>query len=490
MTPLWTAEAIAAATGGSATRAFAATGVSIDTRTLMPGDLFVALTDRRDGHDFVAAALAAGAAGALVARRPEGVAADAPLVLVADVMAALASLGAAARARTRARMIAVTGSAGKTSTKEMLRCVLAGQGRVHAAEASLNNHWGVPLTLARMPADAEFAVIEIGMNSPGEIAPLSRLARPDVALVTTVGAAHLGAFPDIEAIAREKAGIVAGLVPGGTAILPADIDTAAILRAAAEAVGARIVTFGAAAGADWRLVSATPADAVTVAHVASPDGPLHVRIASPGRHFAMNAVAALAATMAAGGDPGLAVADLGRWAPPGGRGGRQRIALDPVLDELTFELIDDAYNANPLSVAAALEALAALRPADGVGRVARGRRIAILGDMAELGAHAPRLHAALARHPAMAAVAQVHCVGPLARSLWQALPVPQRGEWVAAAADLLPRLRHVVDAGDIVLVKGSRATGLEVVVDALARLGQGGARSRRGGAPDERRGTD
>ncbi|MBC7158354.1 MAG: UDP-N-acetylmuramoyl-tripeptide--D-alanyl-D-alanine ligase, partial [Rhodobacteraceae bacterium] len=372
MTPLWTAEAIAAATGGSATRAFAATGVSIDTRTLAPGDLFVALTDRRDGHDFVAAALAAGAAGALVARRPEGVAADAPLVLVADVMAALASLGAAARARTRARMIAVTGSAGKTSTKEMLRCVLAGQGRVHAAEASLNNHWGVPLTLARMPADAEFAVIEIGMNSPGEIAPLSRLARPDVALVTTVGAAHLGAFPDIEAIAREKAGIVAGLVPGGTAILPADIDTAAILRAAAEAVGARIVTFGAAAGADWRLVSATPADAVTVAHVASPDGPLHVRIASPGRHFAMNAVAALAATMAAGGDPGLAVADLGRWAPPGGRGGRQRIALDPVLDELTFELIDDAYNANPLSVAAALEALAALRPADGVGRVARG----------------------------------------------------------------------------------------------------------------------
>jgi UDP-N-acetylmuramoyl-tripeptide--D-alanyl-D-alanine ligase len=210
MTPLWTSAAIAAATGGEAGAEFAVTGISIDTRSLAEGDLFVALTDVRDGHDFVAGALAKGAAGAMVSRVPDGVARE-RLIVVPDVLEALGALGRAARARTRARVVGVTGSVGKTSTKEMLRAVLAAQGSVHAAEASYNNHWGVPLTLARMPAETDFAVIEIGMNHPGEIAPLARMARPHVAMITVVAAAHMEAFGSIEGIAREKAAIFEGL---------------------------------------------------------------------------------------------------------------------------------------------------------------------------------------------------------------------------------------------------------------------------------------
>src|SRR5690606_30792657 len=238
MSGLWTSAEAAAATGGRATRAFAATGLSIDTRTLAPGDLFVALKDLRDGHDFVRAALDKGAAAALVSRVPEGCSEADPLLIVADVLAALTALGQAGRARARAKVIAVTGSVGKTSTKEMLRAVLAGQGRVHAAEASFNNHWGVPVTLARMPADADFAVVEIGMNHPGEIAPLARLARPHVAMITTVAPAHLEAFESLEGIAREKAAIFQGLEPGGIAVIPSGLAVTPILAAAA-AGGAR-----------------------------------------------------------------------------------------------------------------------------------------------------------------------------------------------------------------------------------------------------------
>jgi len=237
MAVLWSAAEAAAATGGEAIGNWQASGVSIDSRSLHPGDLFVALKDARDGHAFVAQALAAGAAAALVSYRPEGVAVGAPLLVVPDVPAALVALGAAGRARTTARVIAVTGSAGKTSTKEMLRTVLGGQARVHAAQDSYNNHWGVPLTLARMSADCDFAVIEIGMNHPGEIAPLARLARPHVALITTIAAAHLAAFDSIEAIAREKAEILAGLEPGGIAVLPADLATL-------KEVGHRIREYG------------------------------------------------------------------------------------------------------------------------------------------------------------------------------------------------------------------------------------------------------
>ncbi|MBU9699280.1 UDP-N-acetylmuramoyl-tripeptide--D-alanyl-D-alanine ligase [Rhodobacteraceae bacterium HSP-20] len=479
MMVLWRSDEAAAATGGRVTKPWTATGVSIDTRTLRAGELFVALKDVRDGHDFVAAALEKGAAAAMVSRIPEGVAADAPLLVVPDVLRALEGLGRAARARTRAKVVGITGSVGKTSTKEMLRAVLGGQGRVHAAEASYNNHWGVPLTLARMPQETEFAVIEIGMNHPGEIAPLARMADLDVAMITTVAPAHLEAFESVEGIAHEKASILEGLRPGGVAVLNADIATTPILRAKADAVGARAVMFGTSEGADWRIVAVDIADETTVVRATRRGEPILFKVLSPGRHFAANATGALAVAEAMGCDPAIAACDIGQWSPPTGRGTRERIVMD-TLEEVGFDLIDDAFNANPASMAAALDVLIGAVPENGVGRLAAGRRIAVLGDMLELGPTEAELHAAIARHPGLEKVAVIHCVGPRMRALWQALPRGQRGEWVETAAALAERPRSLVDAGDIVLVKGSKGSKVSLVVDGLRKLGQAVAPKNKG----------
>lgn len=468
---LWTSSDAAQATGGRVTREWEASGVSIDTRTLAQGDLFVALKDVRDGHDFVAQALATGAAAALVSRIPEGVAADAPLLVVPDVLMALEALGAAARARTKAKVVGVTGSVGKTSTKEMLRAILSGQGRTHAAEASYNNHWGVPLTLARMPVETDFAVIEIGMNHPGEIAPLARLARLDVAMITIVAPAHLEAFASIEGIAHEKAAIFDGLAAGGTAVFNADMTTTPILRAKAVEVGATTVGFGESEGTDWHLLEARIGDAATVCRATHQGRPLLYKVSSPGKHFAVNALGALAVAEALGVDPMIAAHDLGRWLPPAGRGQRERITLD-IVEETYFDLIDDAFNANPASLAASLDVLIAARPTDGIGRVGGGRRIAILGDMLELGPTEMDLHAAIARHPGLAAIHVIHCVGPRMKALHSALPRAQRGEWVETAQELAPRARSLIDAGDILLVKGSKGIKVSLVVDVLRKMGQ------------------
>lgn len=470
MTALWTSAEAVAATGGQTPCDWQAHGVSIDTRTLQPGDLFVALKDVRDGHDFVAQALTKGAAAALVSRVPEGVAPDAPLLIVPDVLKGLEALGRAARARTAARVIGVTGSVGKTSTKEMLRAMLAGQGRVHAAEASYNNHWGVPLTLARMPADTDIAVIEIGMNHPGEIAPLARMADLDVAIITTVAPAHLFSFESIEGIAREKASILEGLRAGGTAILPLGLGVSGILTDTAARLGLRAVTF-ADSGADWTIASGQWGEEASAVQAATPKGARLFRVQSPGRHFAVNALAVLAAADALGLDPALSAQGLGRWVPPAGRGQRERIITDPV-DNIGFDLIDDAFNANPASVAASLDVLSLLRPQDNVGRIQPGRRIAILGDMLELGETELALHAAIADHPALTSVAVVHCVGPRMKALHAALPMKKRGEWAETAAELLPRAGGLVDAGDVVLVKGSKGIKVSLIVDALRKLGQ------------------
>ncbi|MES2969809.1 MAG: UDP-N-acetylmuramoyl-tripeptide--D-alanyl-D-alanine ligase [Pseudomonadota bacterium] len=476
---LWTSTDAAAATGGRSTRDWQATGVSIDTRTLIPGDLFVALSDVRDGHDFVAQALTKGAAAALVSRIPAGVRDDAPLLIVPEVLAGLGALGAAARARTNARVVGVTGSVGKTSTKEMLRAVLGGQGRVHAAEASYNNHWGVPLTLSRMPADTDFAVIEIGMNHPGEIAPLARLSRLHVALITIVAPAHLEAFENVEGIAHEKAAIMDGLLPGGVAVLPADLDTTPILTAKANAVGARKVLFGASPGADWRLLSVQLSGDATVVQASHAGNTLLYKVMSPGRHFAANALATLAVAQALGCDPAIAACDIGLWTPPTGRGTREKIITD-IVDENGFDLIDDAFNANPASMGASLDMLIATRPQDGIGSIGTGRRIAVLGDMLELGPQETVLHQAIARHPGLSAVDTIHCVGPRMRALWQALPRAQRGEWSETPTDLAKRARSLVDAGDIVLVKGSKGSKVSLVVDALRKLGQADATRKQG----------
>ncbi|MBT0956233.1 UDP-N-acetylmuramoyl-tripeptide--D-alanyl-D-alanine ligase [Alphaproteobacteria bacterium KMM 3653] len=472
MSTLWTAAEAAEATGGTAIGDWSCTGLSIDTRSLAEGEMFVALKDQRDGHDFVAAALAKGAPAALVSHRPDGVAEDAPLLIVEDVLTALEDMARAARARGRAQVIGVTGSVGKTTTKEMLRAILGGQGQVHAAEKSFNNHWGVPLTLARMPREAEFAVIEIGMNHPGEIAPLAKLAQLDVAVVTIVAPAHLAAFESIEAIAVEKSAIIEGLKPGGTAVLNGDIETSHILVDAAKAAGAKICLFGHGEDAEFRLTNLRQQDQLSVAEATAGGTEFVYRIKSPGAHFAMNGLAALAAATEAGGKLGRAVSDLGQWQPVTGRGERGRVLLDPVNEALAFDLIDDSYNANPASIGAGLDMLAATTPKDGQGRVNQGRRIAVLGDMLELGPAESAMHAALADHPAVQNLDKIHTVGARMKHLHEALPEDIRGTWSETSADLAARIHHHIDAGDVVLVKGSLGIRLAVVVDAILKLGQ------------------
>ena len=447
---LWTATDAAAATGGRATADWSATGVSIDTRTLQPGDLFVALKDVRDGHDFVAQALAKGAAAALVTHVPDGVPADAPLLIVTDVLAALEDLGRAGRARMSGKVIAITGSVGKTSTKEMARIALTGQGRIHAAEASYNNHWGVPLTLARMPADTDFAIIEIGMNHPGEIAPLSRQARPHVALITTVAAAHLEAFGALEGIAREKGAIFQGLQPIGTAILPEDLPVTQILRDCADQAGAVVLGFGREGMA--RLVWAKPRDGQLECRARITGDTVEFTLNSTGLHFVLNAVGVLAALSAAGADLTQAAAHLADWTPPKGRGGVE------ILGQI--RLIDDAFNANPASLSAGLATLAGLQG---------GRRVAILGDMLELGDQELTMHRDMASDPSIASIDLIHAAGPRMRHLYDALPAAKRGTWADTAAELALNAGSLVAPGDIVLVKGSKSSKVSTVVDALRK---------------------
>ena len=469
---LWTSAEAVAATGGRTPVAWTATGVSIDTRTLQPGDLFVALKAARDGHDFVAQALAAGAAAALVSHVPEGVDANAPLLVVDDVQRGLEALGQAGRARTDARVVAITGSVGKTSTKEMLRAILGDQGKVHASVASYNNHWGVPLTLARMPQETEFAVIEIGMNHPGEIAPLACMARPHVAMITTVAAAHLEAFDNIEGIAVEKASILDGLEPGGTAVINTDCSTAGVLRDRATASAETVIGFGTEADADvFHLSSIVLHDAATVVQADVKGAPLVFKLAVPGRHFAMNGLGALASAEALGADLALAVQSLGRWTPYQGRGVREQIVLDPIEPDMVLELIDDSYNANPTSMGAALEVLAAARTGRQAGQAGHGRRIAIMGDMKELGPTENSLHESLASLPSMEAVDVVHAVGPLMQALYAALPPSKRGLWTETAAELAEALPRKLGQGDVVLVKGSLSMQLARVVDAIRKMG-------------------
>ncbi|MCU4652872.1 UDP-N-acetylmuramoyl-tripeptide--D-alanyl-D-alanine ligase [Roseibacterium sp. SDUM158016] len=461
---LWTAAEAAAATGGEATGDWQANGISIDSRSVQPGDLFVALSAARDGHDFVADALDKGAVAALVSRVPAGVD-PARLLIVPDVLEGLAALGRAARARTKARVIAVTGSVGKTTVKEMLRAALSPQGATHAAEASFNNHWGVPVTLARMPADTDFAIIEIGMNAPGEIAPLARMAAPDVAIVTTVAPAHLEAFGVIEGIAHEKASIYEGLPAGGIALAHADVETAPILFDKARSVGAELIRFGEAEEAEMRLTEVRLSDTSTVVRARMRGDERLFKLAVPGRHHAMNALIALSACDVVGADVAEAALALSRWEPVSGRGTREALDLSGTGD-LTIELIDDAFNANPASLAAGLDVLAAAEPQG------RGRRIAVLGDMLELGTSAPEIHAEVADLPAMARVDMVHTAGPLMEHLHAALPASRRGLHAETAAELARLLPRELRAGDVVLVKGSKGSRVSGVVDALRKLGQ------------------
>jgi len=452
---LWSAKEAEEATGGRAIGDWHVTGVSIDTRTLQTGDLFIALKAARDGHDFVADALAAGAGAALVSRVPDGVDDTAPLLIVSDVQTALEDLGRAARARTRAKVIAVTGSVGKTSTKEMLRHMLGACGKTHASVASYNNHWGVPLTLARMPADTDFAVIEIGMNHPGEIAPLSKMAAPDVAMVTTVAEVHLEAFDNINGIALEKASIIDGLVPNGVAIMNADTPCTKVIETYTKDVITR--WFGAAAD-DASLFDVRVKGAETHAVLQIEGATYPVTIGSAGRHFAMNALGALLAVGYLGADRRTAAMGLAAWNPVGGRGARQTLNIDGG----TLDLIDDAYNANPTSLRAAMQVLA---EADA------SRKIAFLGDMKELGEKEHDFHREVGQWPCTVAIDIIHTLGPLMQSLHDVLPEGKRGQHFEDSAAMAAQAAHLVQAGDAVLLKASLSTNMRKVVDALQELG-------------------
>jgi UDP-N-acetylmuramoyl-tripeptide--D-alanyl-D-alanine ligase len=455
LSALWTSSDAEAATLGQATVAFTATGMSIDTRSLRPGDLFVALQgENRDGHAFVAAALKAKAAAALVSRKPSDVSANAPLLLVASTQRALEDLACASRARTDAKLVAVTGSAGKTTTKEMLRLALAASGTVHASYASFNNHWGVPLSLASMPRDVRFGVFEIGMNHAGEIRPLVGFVRPHVALITMIGPAHLEFFHNCEAIADAKSEIFESLVQGGAALLPSDSPYFARLRERARQAGvARILSFGEEPGSDARLLSlATSAQGIAVkADIFGQ--PVEIHIPAPGRHLALNAIAALAATLQMGGDIFNAAAALRSFAALEGRGAR--------FDAAGVQVIDESYNANPASTEVALQLLAA----------EKGRRIAVLGDMLELGAEADALHAGLAHGIENARVDLVFVNGTHMKALWDVLPSSRRGAYAETSEALAPQLLAALKAGDTVLVKGSKGSKMGVVIDALKARG-------------------
>lgn len=467
---LWTAFEAAAATGGALcarggdadrwiAEEWAAGGLSIDTRTLSPGEMFVALHDVRDGHEFLGAAFERGASAALVARAPENAPEGAPLLVVRDTLEGLRDLARAARLRNFGKRIGVTGSAGKTSTKEMLRAAFAGVGRVHASDKSFNNHWGVPLTLARMPIDADFSVFEIGMNHAGEITPLTRLVAPHVAIVTTVAPAHLEFFGTVERIAEAKAEIFLGVAKGGAAVLPIDNDHFAVLKARAAAAGVqRMITFGEGRDADIRLAGYR-GDGVGAEVTASVFGEaLEFSLGAPGKHQAMNALAVIGAARALGVAAAKAAAGLKALGAAAGRGAQTTLRL-PTGAEVT--ILDESYNANPTSMAAAL-ALLGQMTAKG-----QGRRIAVLGEMLELGDAGPELHASLAEPLVAAGVDALYVAGALMDHLWRRAPAALRAGKAADARALAPAILSALRDGDIVMVKGSNASKVSEIVAAI-----------------------
>jgi UDP-N-acetylmuramoyl-tripeptide--D-alanyl-D-alanine ligase len=455
VTALWTSDEIAAATGGIASAPFDASGVAFDSREVEPGHLFVAMKgEATDGHRFVAQAFERGAAGAVVSEAVDG-----PHVRVADTAQALNALGLASRARTGARICGVTGSVGKTGTKEALYAALerAAPGRAHRSVKSYNNHTGVPLSLARMPRETRFGVFEMGMNHAGELARLTRLVRPHVAIVTAIAPAHREFFASEAEIADAKAEIFQGLEPGGTAIVPFDSPHRDRLLAGARDHATRIVTFGLGEGADVRArdVVAAPNGGSLVTAIL-PEAELTFTISQPGEHWVSNALAVLAAVQAMVGDlaqAGLALADL-----PGlkGRGERHRIRLAGGGEAL---LIDESYNANPASMAATLKTFGALKPA--------GRRLAVLGAMRELGAGSEGFHAALAGPVEGACVDYAILVGEEMGALAKALGQRVEMTHAESASAATEALRRELRDGDAILVKGSNSIGLAALVEAL-----------------------
>jgi UDP-N-acetylmuramoyl-tripeptide--D-alanyl-D-alanine ligase len=455
--PLWTSAQIEAATGGRLEGApFVADGVGIDSRALEPGDLFVALAGARDGHDFIAGALAKGAAGALASRSGPG-----DRIVVGDTLQALEALGVAARDRAaHARRGAVTGSVGKTSLTQAIKLGLDMAGPAHGSVKSYNNHIGVPLTLARMPQETHRAIFEIGMNHANEIRPLARMVRPHAVVVTTVGPVHTENFPDGEiGVARAKAEIFAGLEPGGAAILNADNRWFGLLRDEAVAVGARVIAFGSTDDCDARLTGFRTIEGGAEVSTRLHGRALRFPIRQTGAHWGLNSLAALLMLEALDVELDTALASLAAFAPLAGRGAETVVAIAGG----SFVLIDDSYNANPVSLQAALNTLGA--------HAAKGRRIAVLTDMLELGPETQTFHTQGADMAMAAGIDLVFCAGPLMKYLWDALPPTRRGGYAQDAAALAPQVAPAIEPGDVVMVKGSNGSKASALASALARLG-------------------
>ncbi len=459
---LWTADELIGATGGTLHGHVTAPmcGVTIDSRNFSPGDIFVAIKgDRHDGHDFVACALKAGAGLAIVSRvTPEMLAAGPVLKVAEDPLRGLENIGLASRARSHAQIIAVTGSVGKTSTKEMLRAALPASGATHASAASFNNHWGVPLTLARMPRDTAFGVFEIGMNHAGEITPLVGMVQPHVGIITTIAASHLGHFKSLDEIADAKAEIFSGIVPGGHAVICRDTPYFERLATAARAAGvANIVSFGKSPDADVRIERlALLAECCCVTADVMGESVMY-KLGVPGEHMAVNSLAVLAAAKLAGADLARTALALATAQPAKGRGVRERLRIGG--GELL--LIDESYNANPASVRAALALLATAKPAKG------GRRIAVLGDMLELGTQGPELHAGLFEPMDAAQVDVLYAAGPLMANLWARVPAQKRGDHAATSDGIRDAVLAGLRAGDVVMIKGSLGSRMGPLVEAI-----------------------
>ena len=451
MTVLWTSDEICQATLGHASAPFTVKRLVLDSRKAKPGDLYLAVKgDNKDGHDFIASAFENKAAAALVSRPVDAVG---PVVTVAHTQRALEDLARAARARSAATVVAVTGSAGKTTTKEMLKLAFGALAPTHVSGASFNNHWGVPFSVASLPREAVYAVLEIGMNHFGEIRGLVPFVKPAIALITTIAPAHLEFFGNCEAIADAKSEVFEGLLPGGSALLPVDSPYCERLRARAKQLGvAKIFTFGSAACADARLIHYEETSSGVRIRCEILGRPVDALVGAPGRHIAGNALGALLTVGVAGGDVDKAAAALANFTALKGRG--ERIQANGV------EIIDESYNANPASMAAALSLLAK----------APGRRIAVLGDMLEMGPEGPSMHAGLAPH--LAAADLVFLCGPLMQALYDALPAECRTAYAANSKDLAPIVAAAVKSGDTVLVKGSNGSRMAAVIEALkARIG-------------------
>jgi len=457
MNALWTSAEVSRALSPVAMPVpFEATGVTFDSRAVARGDLFFALAgETTDGHAFVADALSRGAAAAVVSRVVPGAE---RLVRVADTMKALVDLGHAGRARSPARIASVTGSVGKTSTKDALRAMLGAQARTEASAASYNNHVGVPISLARLPTDARYGVFEIGMNHPGEIEPLARQVAAHVGVITNVEPAHIGHMGSEEAIADEKACLFAGMSTSAVAVLNRDNRHYERLARHARRFGvSRIVGFGKNAAAEARLLACCLQDSGSDVEALIHGRRIEYRLGAAGEHWVLNSIAALAVVEALGADVVKAAATLGEVKASPGRGARRRLKFGSG----TVEFLDESYNANPASVRAMLAVLARTAPALG------GRRLLALGDMRELGEYADGLHAGLADAVAASGAAQVFLCGPHMQALWQRLAAAQKGAYRPDSAALAGEVATALRAGDVIAIKGSLGSKMKNIVDAV-----------------------